>query len=537
MASVRHSVHLLKESCVDHAAAVALDEPTPIEVTIGNGIIGHLYIGDSELRCPSWMGLFDESVRDEIGEVLSGSVPAVLFVPNQGRLFALTFGHGRHLIKRHVRVPNFGLRVALNSISPKQGVRVLDTQSMDGRTMRYRTQAPKASALHDFGIDPEYTLLSSVTARATGSVLAGRTVVGRDSIQFTSDHSLQDIPDVLLDLYERFQREDYKDGFGWIDHVEQIRDEELQDSLDGDLVQAINRGEITKLWMAFPEIIDWESLDHFELRGTRNTRSYDDVSWEDYIERVDGAGNVNLISLKNHCIWVFGEGADRPIRKWPVYDCLYAELVVENQTFILNEGNWYVVSTSYLEQLNESVSRHIRPTQTFDRFEEEHVDEDGYIKCIAKKSAGDLAIMHGDGNLITRSGIRGSIEFCDLYSIDGRHCHLKQYSGSSTLSHLFNQGYVSTVAMLSDSDFCDRVREKLPDSHRTLFDEQCDDRSRISVVFGVIDTLKDHSFDLPIFSKIAFRETARKYASLGVNMTLEIIPSYHWNDRKRRRHE
>ena len=35
------------------------------------------------------------------------------------------------------------------------------------------------------------------------------------------------------------------------------------------------------------------------------------------------------------------------------------------------------------------------------------------------------------------------IEFCDIYSRDKQFIHVKKYNGSSVLSHLFFQGYVS----------------------------------------------------------------------------------------------
>lgn len=48
-----------------------------------------------------------------------------------------------------------------------------------------------------------------------------------------------------------------------------------------------------------------------------------------------------------------------------------------------------------------------------------------------------------DRQLISYGGGASRIEFCDVLSDSGQRIHVKQYSGSSVMSHLFNQGLVS----------------------------------------------------------------------------------------------
>ena len=79
----------------------------------------------------------------------------------------------------------------------------------------------------------------------------------------------------------------------------------------------------------------------------------------------------------------------------------------------------------------------------------EDEDEEKYNKRAAQE-CDSLACM--DRKLIAHGGGSSKIEFCDLYDA-GLLIHVKRYSGSSGLSHLFEQGIVSAVAFLSDADF------------------------------------------------------------------------------------
>jgi uncharacterized protein (TIGR04141 family) len=108
-----------------------------------------------------------------------------------------------------------------------------------------------------------------------------------------------------------------------------------------------------------------------------------------------------------------------------------------------------------------------------------------------------------DGKNIQYGGGPSKIEFCDLYTQDGKLIHLKRYSGSSALSHLFNQGMNSAKVMKSDLDFVQKVNEELPASHRLPIEQPINPRD-YEVVFGIISaTAEDLPDKLPFFSKIS----------------------------------
>lgn len=82
-----------------------------------------------------------------------------------------------------------------------------------------------------------------------------------------------------------------------------------------------------------------------------------------------------------------------------------------------------------------------------------------FEKTLAKKSPNHFLLM--DRRLISYGGGRSRIEFCDVLTDDGKRIHIKRYSGSATMSHLFNQGLVSASMERDAADYAEKVEEKI----------------------------------------------------------------------------
>jgi uncharacterized protein (TIGR04141 family) len=107
---------------------------------------------------------------------------------------------------------------------------------------------------------------------------------------------------------------------------------------------------------------------------------------------------------------------------------------------------------------------------------------------------------------------RGSahkIEFCDLFSQGNHLVHVKKYGASSTLSHLFSQGVVSSALWLQDRDFRRQVNKKLPPTHRLQDTDAIPVASRYKVVFAVMSQ-SEAPLVLPFFSRVSLRNAAQR---------------------------
>ena len=126
-----------------------------------------------------------------------------------------------------------------------------------------------------------------------------------------------------------------------------------------------------------------------------------------------------------------------------------------------------------------------------------------------------------DRKMIRHGGGASSIEFCDLMSLDGDVIHVKNYSGSSVLSHLFHQGTVSAFLMAGDPSFRTKVNEKLPDSHELPLDGSFSS-SNYEIVYA-IGTRNPLTFEMPFFSKVSLTNSVRQLRVSGYKVSLAKI--------------
>lgn len=67
-------------------------------------------------------------------------------------------------------------------------------------------------------------------------------------------------------LFAAYQKKTYQKSYPWIDKITEERDASVVKLLDEALVQKINQGEFAKIWLAIPEILNWEEIDGFSYR-------------------------------------------------------------------------------------------------------------------------------------------------------------------------------------------------------------------------------------------------------------------------------
>ena len=110
-------VKLLKSS-VKHVDE-ALEKPRSVnryEIRGGLGFEGRLYIAPPSQSPPTWLAFVQTGIDETLRELTNRSNAAVLVIRRNKRIFAFTFGHGRHLIRSSALVPDFGLKTALNAL-------------------------------------------------------------------------------------------------------------------------------------------------------------------------------------------------------------------------------------------------------------------------------------------------------------------------------------------------------------------------------------------------------------------------------------
>ena len=106
---------------------------------------------------PRWL-TFLEDALDQKPKLYNASNGALLLIRRGKRTFALSLGHGRHLLQPGIWEENFGLRETLNSVDPGRLTSV-DRKTFDAISRHTRTQASQDGDVHAFGLNVEQDLL------------------------------------------------------------------------------------------------------------------------------------------------------------------------------------------------------------------------------------------------------------------------------------------------------------------------------------------------------------------------------------------
>lgn len=189
------------------------------------------------------------------------------------------------------------------------------------------------------------------------------------------------------------------------------------------------------------------------------------------------------------------------------------------KSYLLSSGKWYQIDDGFVASIDRVVESIPRCDVGLPAYND--ATEGKYNERVADSSQNRFALV--DADMVRHGGGRSSIEFCDLYSRERDMIHVKRYSGSGTLSHLFAQASVSGQLFKSDAEFRGKVNTKLPASHRVPDPKapilQGDYRVIIAVVGGPTACTK-----LLFFSRVTLKHAFTQLDAYGYKVPVSHIP-------------
>jgi len=513
------SIHLAKPNteiaeCINKDLSVQSQE-----IKHGAKLIGTLYHRKLPAHQPSWLGFFDGLADDSKFRV--SSMSAVLFILCKNRVFALTFGHGRHLLEPAVFEDDFGLKVCLNTIDPIS-IRSVDRVTIDAQGRHGREQSSKPTSISEFGLDVEQDILRAVTGSPSLKEFGGK-ITGHNSLTAHPALNIKKIKAFLELTLSQSRKKKYKNDFPWIDHIQEVHDPSEKENLDNEFIDKLNTGDHKKLWMAIPEIVNWSSIKGFTYSTSKNAVVHEDINIDSYLEAGRVAETVERIK-KSKKIYCRNITSNNIQYVWPAYRCFYAEISNKNNLYILTNGKWYQVDPKFRDSVNRSVAQ-IKESSKVRLPKYNDKDEPTYLKRVAENSS-RLALM--DCKNIPFGGGASRIEFCDLYDKRKVMIHVKRYGGSSVLSHLFQQGLVSSTLFCSDSEFRKLVNKKLPSSHNISSPNENPDPRDFEIAFAIVSDQVE-KLNIPFFSQVGLRSVYRQLSAFGYKVTLTKIQASRGN--------
>lgn len=480
--------------------------------------VGIVYLGISRANPPKWATSF-LTERIDTSELFVSNARAVLLVRitvagDEERTFAIVMGYGKSMLKNDVVEERFGLKVVLNTIKA-DSLRRINKRDIGGNQKLSDEQLPLKAGINDFGIDINRDLVGYIAGVSDDDEYASGVIAGGDILSLTAEVDITNISEFLKKTYNKYIIDTYKENFAWIDQIQDVKDSRIIEKLNNALISAMNE-DGGNIWMAVPEVIDWSEINGFKYCGSD---IYDDI----FVYKVRDSFREGLSSfdqLKGKQIIAISALDDSERFRWTSAKCLFGELTLDGKAYCINNGKWYCVDVNFANQVNQDYASIEISTIEFDDYTDAHCGENSYSISFVESNSGDYILM--DRENIPYGGGHSQIEVCDVLSVQQELIHIKPYSGSSTLSHLFNQAAVSTELLLYDEKFLQLANEKILEVAGN--ESFCIKNNRsIKIVIAIISKGGASLPNIPFFSKVSFRNLRNRLLAFGLEVSIKAI--------------
>ncbi len=512
MKSQKLSIYLIKDNITNYSDVV---KDVNTKEIFDNGV---LYYKKSFSKKPAWTdNFFNKNIEDLKNSTASGLYITKIKCNNKDILFGLSFGHGWQMFKDGVIVEQFGIKTALSII--KSEVKKIEKKNFKNGLKDVSEQLGKIGTVADFGFDIEQDIMRAVVGEPENQELYGKNAVGKDAIGISIKKNVDEVSDILLEIYKAYISNKYKERFDWFDNFSAVNDKKLATDLDNKIVAKINDDNKTDViyWLAIPEVIEWENTKCFKYSDRNNATEYQDIIFDDFKDSLnnDEKTNITVDSLKSKKTQQIDTN-DQSIKEWSIYKCLYAEIDFSDEKYLLVAGKYYKVDATYKKKIE---SEYCVDT-TFALPDWGKTDHENIYNNKVATNDDKYQCLDGGASQNNLIG-KGKIEFADLVRSDKYLVHVKKYGGSAVLSHLFSQGLVSADLLLTDKSFRKEVNAKLSDSHKSVVSESDPAPKDYTVVYAIGTSKND--LKLPFFSIINYRNIKKQLILYQYNVLLVKI--------------
>jgi len=523
MKSRTFTIFLLSEGLVPEKALVNIDalELVSGATAIPSGAI--LYLTKNEVRDPWWKGYLGLSKR------LQQSYPGgILFIPVGSRWFAATFGQSYHHLSASSYEYDFGIRTTLNAIDRKS---LRSTDAVNPETAkRERIQAPKDSDFSFFAFDGDS---NAVLKRISGRVQEQyqdlfTSVTGCDSIRVTTKKSASELVPFCQNLLCLYKKAEAEKNFPEVFNIRPEKNQIILDELDDALLSAIKQKDAS-LTLSYPDMMDYQDIGQIKFGSLPPADLFTMESfWEKIPEQKLSALTITQVKNTYNVLILDRDGKPWKKASPSLYKCLIFEYQYEGNLYHFCEGQWYSVNKKLVEDLRTFLnqffcSKATLPANTFSY-------EADYNKHVAETI--DKTVLFDRKDYFPKG--HTPIELCDLCQLGVDNSvsliHVKVGVHSSRLSHLFSQGYVGSLELLTDSDATKHFERVIETSALSPNDMKSiirgvADRKNLRAIFAIITkkTKELKSDALPLFSRINLQRVVRSLMSMGIDPVVQLI--------------
>jgi len=509
---------LLKEGMTREDALPDLNGVTSYVVPAIDAENDSLFVTAIPPHPPTWQSFLAPHVTGDIEGLSMASSAAVLLLESAGRLFAVSFGQGRHLLNPEAFAQDFGLKVVLNTVAPDQ-LKSVDARTIDETTMHTRRDVSRDSSLSAFGLDVSRDLLRAVTGTPQDETLARR-LTGSTPLGLNTRAQVPELPALAERLLKAYEAEDYKAHFDFIDYLRPEKQGWRRRELEELLVAALMERDIDDVHLAAPEPLDWLDIEGFRFSTWSDDRDCDnDPRISGYLASREGK-DLDVEVLKRDRMRAIRASDGQPQASWPILRCIVYQVELDDQLYVLSAGDWYRINLDFKERVYQDA----RNLPVLDGLPDADpgTGEDAYNL----RAAAAINALCLDKKFVYDGG-PDKMEICDVLTRDRRLIHIKHRGSSSTLSHLFSQGLNCAERLLQDGDFRRNARAVVERENPEFADVRPVDRpdpEAYEVCFVVITrSNRDTPLTLPFFSVVSLRTAASRLQAFGFGVSVAAV--------------
>lgn len=242
-----------------------------------------------------------------------------------------------------------------------------------------------------------------------------------------------------------------------------------------------------------------------------------DLNLESCLTAKRNLGSLTVALAKSSRIRLY-DASDVEIDAWPIYLCLNAEIELDGTRYLLNEGTWYSLDRDFVAETEAYFADFERSDLPLPAYAGSH--EGQYLIDAALQE--EFLLM--DQKFVNLQGASSKFEFCDLLTRDNHIVHVKKYSSSSVLSHLFSQAFVSAESLVRSSEVVQQVNAHLANITDHVFEFDRSTQPRPATIVLAIMQQRAGGLHMPFFSKVNFKQYSRRLIEMGYRVRLQKIP-------------
>lgn len=505
-----------------------------------------IYKKESFRDYPKWLKMFHNKIwgRDDIFEKMSKNNSEGLSIlisveeEDQTYIFAVNLGSGRYSIKKEMVDKRFGIYTAQKLLQRSEAkIKYAQSRVLKQNPVNKNILFGKDVGADDFILGMEDNEVVRELSIAVDNPTDFSNMIGKfSSLNVKFLFKAGELPCLgglaiklksLLEIYKSITDEEIRKLYKGL---RPLYDDETRD-LFVELESRLDRK--TTDFFLFESEIDFEYslIVGFKYRFNDGSESeiYPTLNINDYLSH---KSSPKIDDLERDFIALIDEDG-KDVKQWSIKECVYGEMAHNGRMFLLSYGEWFEIGKDKYARIENNIKAIEDATFNIpNNVKDKTLKEVNDYKKTPEYKSSNKTPKERIFNMNLCSELNGElfdeinkqitlyedqIEVCDVYCPKQKEfIHSKINNGSSALSHLFNQGFVSAKSLAEyTEDFIKSIKEKIPNSSIAKPIEG------YTVRYLIINDSSTNR--LPFFSKMILDEKITTLRSQGFSVKLTWV--------------